>query len=171
MRFIKYLTLLSIFTSCSATTQYEKIDNIVYSANSKILTKFQYCPFGTGRVGPGEAKGYTFSAESYQSPTIEKARKLILQYTHELVDLVNTKFMESGIHDPVDQSFFSNAILFIDSHGDFIEEEGKVSRVSLTNNLIKYRAWDSTHNTFKVVFEESYEEAMLKVAVTNSDLQ
>jgi hypothetical protein len=136
----------------------DQVESLVFTKGLDLQQKYGLKPFGSGRVGPGEAKAFVFSANSYCKPSIEEARLLLVSYTHNLIKNINTEFSKKNLHAPVNEDYICLTIYFIGRDGKGFKETGKVNRISHHYGLIDYDIAIG-ENEYDTLFIENYADA------------
>jgi hypothetical protein len=148
------------FLAACSTLHFDMMTDTVARENRKLQQKYHLIPFGFGSIGPGEIKAYSFDQNIYLEPDISEARSLLVHYMEDLKVQINKSFAEKNLHKPIDEKFFSIAIDFIDESRDTIIKDGKVSRVTQNDGLIRYKVLADDRWHYKTIYEETYQEAL-----------
>lgn len=145
----------------------EKLSNMVLKeAAQQIRKDLDLICCGTGGEAYHQIKMLGLSLNCHRPVDIDNGRRLVVNATQTLIDIMNAKenLRQYLDHYPVDAGMIWMQIVVQGKNGESLGSES-LSFVTADQGIIKYKVEEAGEPYLRIVFQETYEEALEKLCV------
>ena len=179
MKIALFFFLMAFATSCgrpciegpSPPTQQSLANKVRNQAFEQLKMEKELYPCGIGAGMMYQIRMLALSFNYYKEVDIEQARELLMTAGNVFLNIINSN---EQIHPFLQNDPFRpeniEIRIFIQKPKGIELPADRLTVVSLINGVLKYKITDSETEFLSIIYEENYEEAAVKLNITNESI-